>query len=267
VGPRNHSGEADRLGRLRRTAAAYQERYGSLPGMAAASDTETTIAARRRRLERLQREEAEIRAAIAATRVEIERLGRWVAFCLADAIERAQRDHAEGWSPRPVLGFRIWRVADDALYGARLAWTRPTMTATCLRHQGDEEIPHSDGRCGRLGCGVYVAKQIEPLLVEFAVPETEDFALGLVALRGKVVEHERGYRGAAADVVAIAAVRGERWLATAVPEEITKIFARPSTIRSGERCLERARLVEQMSTYIAAQARKAGQWTLEISNG
>lgn len=262
-----HSGGSERLGRLRRTAAVYQERYGLLPGMDAIMGTEGAIATRRRRLERLQREAGEIQAAIAATEVELARLDEWVVFCLVESIERAQREHAEGWSPRPVLGFRIWRVADEALYGVRLPWTQPGMTATCLKGKGDTEIPHSDGRCGRLGCGVYVAKEIDPLLVGFGVAELGDVALGLVALRGKVVEHEHGYRGATAEVIAIAATRGARCRFTADPAEIARVFAEPASIKSGQPCPDRAQLLDDISSYIAEQARKAAQWTLETSSG
>jgi len=263
----NQNGGSERLGRLRRTAAAYQERYGSLPGMDAITGTASAIATRRRRLERLQREAAEVQAEIAATEVELARLDEWVVFCLQESIERAQREHAEGWSPRPVLGFRLWRVADDALYGVRLPWTRPGMIATCLKGKGDTEIPHSDGRCGRLGCGVYVAKEIDPLLVGFGVAELGDVALGLVALGGKVVEHDGGYRGATAEVIALAATRGARRLFTADPVEIARVFAEPAAIESGEPCPDRARLLDEMSSYIAGQARKAAQWTLETSGG
>jgi hypothetical protein len=64
----------------------------------------------------------------------------------------------------PVTGYRLWTLRPDGLYGAKQHWSTASLDATCLIYGAGGEIPHTDGRCGRLGCGVYAAKHLEPLL-------------------------------------------------------------------------------------------------------
>jgi hypothetical protein len=113
----------------------------------------------------------------------------------------------EFWSPRPVLAFRMWEVR-GRLQGAWRAWDRPFREARCVSgrtERDDGAVPHTDGRCGEPPCGIYAFKEPEPLLAAFGLPEgSRRNVYGLVALSGKVVEHERGYRGQRAAVVAAA---------------------------------------------------------------
>jgi hypothetical protein len=129
----------------------------------------------------------------------------------------------EFWSPRPVLGFRMWELR-GRLQGAWQAWDGPYREARCVSRRAerdDGEVPHTDGRCGEPPCGIYAFKEPSQLLAAFGLPEgSRRNVYGLVALSGKVVEHERGYRAQRATVVAAAAagrglvvrVEGLEWL-------------------------------------------------------
>ncbi|MEA2001908.1 MAG: hypothetical protein U9N84_08500, partial [Actinomycetota bacterium] len=209
-----------RLRELRKTARQYRERYGRLTGSVDFDRAESAMAVRTSRLRRLQDEAARIKTEIDSMSSEVIRIEKWVEFCLEDMIARTKEEHAEGWSPQPVLGFRLWVVHDDALYGVKMPWPGRALVASCLSRGGSEEIPHTDGRCGRLGCGVYAAKSVDPLYTGFDVEGAGNVALGLVALTGKVVEHDSGYRAAVATVVALGAAMGDRLLLTNHPGQI-----------------------------------------------
>lgn len=255
----------ERLTELRATVRRYQDRYGELPGLDDVARAGKTLAMRRRRLEQLSRELERIDDQMRSTASEVARIERWMEFCLRDVIARAKRDHAEGWSPTPVLGYRLWAVGDDGLHGVKMVWPGRKLTATCLSSGGKREIPHTDGRCGRLGCGVYAAKTVDPLFTEFDIAGIGDVALGLVALTGKVVEHDHGYRGAEAEVIALGASRRDHLLLTADPDRIETVFADPTVIRSEPIVeFERQRLLE-METFVEIQARRAEGWILETS--
>lgn len=129
------------------------------------------------------------------------------------------------WSPTPILGFRIWDV-DTRLQGARKPWTTPTHDAECLRRgagRHDDEVPHSDGSCGKPPCGVYATKDPDALL-DYWGPGR---AIGLVELSGKVVEHDFGYRArkATAVLMVVSWTGGEAVAST--DEEVAALFADP----------------------------------------
>jgi hypothetical protein len=107
------------------------------------------------------------------------------------------------WSPSPVLGYRMWSLNSRGFVGHRSPWPKSSFTATC---SNGPDVPHTDGRCAGVafGCGVYVAKNLSELLGEFSVVERFDIAVGLVALSGKVVEHEHGYRAETTRVLSLA---------------------------------------------------------------
>jgi hypothetical protein len=250
-----------RVGDLRRALRRYVERYGRLSGMVDVEKANSAMAFRQRRLDRLLEEEARIRSEIAAMTSEITRIERWVEFCLEDAIERVRREKSEGWSPRPVLGFRLWWIGDGALNGVKAPWISRKMTAVCLTSGGEFEIPHSDGRCGRLGCGVYAAKSIGPLYRDFDVKSIKDFALGLVAMTGKVVEHDDGYRAAEATVVALAATLRGHMLLTGNSSRIEEVFEYPDLIEAAAVVADEEQRLHEMETYIGNEARSQGEWT------
>ncbi len=257
---------SQRLAKLRATVRKYQQRYGELEGMADLTKANSALASRQRRYNQLAVEHERIRNKLESTISEMERIECWLEFCLEDVIARTRESHREGWSPTPVLGYRLWAVGNDALHGVKMPWSGRSLTATCLSRGGDEEIPHTDGRCGRLGCGVYAAKTVDPLYKEFNVSSIGDVALGLVALTGKVVEHDAGYRGARATVVALGASLGRHLLLTAEATTIAAVFAEPELIRRApETETETERLLE-METFIELEARRARPWTLVINS-
>lgn len=250
-----------RVAELRRTLQRYVERYGRLGGMVDVEKANSAMGFRQRRLDRLLEEEARIKGEIRAMASEITRIQKWVEFCLEDAVERVKQEHKEGWSPLPVLGFRLWWIGDGALNGVKAPWLNRKMTAVCLTRGGDVEIPHSDGRCGRLGCGVYAAKTIEPLYRDFDVKSIKDVALGLVAMTGKVVEHDDGYRAAEVTVVALAAALQGHLLLTNDPVCIDAVFEGPDLIKAAAVVASEERRLSEMETYINDQARRQGEWT------
>ncbi len=258
--------KTQRLAELRATVRRYQDRYGDLAGMIDVAKANTAMANRQRRLDQLIEESERIERQVESLTSEVRRIERWVEFCLEDVITRAKQDHAEGWSPTAVLGYRLWGVGSDSLVGVKMAWETRTLAATCLSNGGRNEIPHTDGRCGRLGCGVYAAKTVGPLYTEFDVSAIGDLALGLVALTGKVVEHDDGYRGAEATVVALGASMGKHVLLATDPEEIDAVFADPTLIRTGRQVETETERLLEMETFVEQQARRATSWILETSS-
>lgn len=250
-----------RVAELRRALRQYVERYGQLSGMVDVEKANSAMAFRQRRLERLLEEEARIRSEINGMASEIKRIEKWVEFCLEDAIDRVKSAKSEGWSPRPVLGFRLWWIGDGALNGVKAPWLNRKLTAVCLTRGGEVEIPHSDGRCGRLGCGVYAAKTIEPLYRDFDVRSVKDFALGLVEMTGKVVEHDDGYRAAEATVVALAAARRGHTALTNDPSRIDEIFEYPDLIEEEAVVAGEEQRLQEMEQFINNEARRQGEWT------
>lgn len=180
------------------------------------------IGAQRIRLERLEHEVAALLAEIAREEEEIAGREKALALLLGTVVTRLGRAHADAWSPVPMLGYRLWAMHEGALHGARSVWREPTFAATCADDPTD--VPHSDGRCGRLGCGVYATKELAPLLEMHVTPESHSYVAALVALSGKVVEHERGYRARSAAVVTAYAVWPDRVMASAQPERIAALF-------------------------------------------
>lgn len=249
-----------RLAELRRSLRTYEDRYGRVPGLIDMSKANTALSVRQRRLNQLREEEARINRQITSMVSEMRRIERWMEFCLQDAIERTRREQAEAWSPSPILGFRLWWFEDGQLCGVKLSWKKRTLRATCLRRGDLGEIPHSDGSCGRLGCGVYAAKTVDPLYRDFNVWTLDDFAIGLVALTGKVVEHDDGYRAAEATVVALGARLDGRVLLTNVPDMIDDVFADPFMIRMGQRVESRQQSLIEIELYVTEEARRAEQW-------
>jgi hypothetical protein len=156
---------------------------------------------------------------------------------LADHIaDRIRERHNEGWSPTPVVGYRLWHLTDEGVFGATgHHWERSVMDAECARARPDDDLPHTDHRCSGFGygCGIYAASQ--PVLVKPDAPT--GWILGVVLLSGKVVEHESGYRAAHARVAAVIAYSGDRLLVTADPDAVERLFLRAAAtvVEEGEK--------------------------------
>jgi len=257
---------AQRLAELRAAVRLYQSRYGDLAGMIDLAKANSAMTSRQYRLDKLATEHERIKSEMASLEAEVERIERWVEFCLEDVIARAKADHAEAWSPTPVLGYRLWAVGDDGLHGVKMVWPGRSLTATCLSRGGEQEIPHTDGRCGRLGCGVYAAKTVDPLYTEFDVSSINDVALGLIALTGKVVEHDDGYRGAEATVIALGASFRSHLLLTSDPETLDAVFEDPTLILEERKVETEGQRLLEMEMYVEKEARRATPWILETNN-
>lgn len=180
------------------------------------------IAGQRIRLERLEHEAAAVLAEIARQEEEITGREKALALLLGALVAQLERVHADAWSPVPVTGYRLWAMHDGALHGARTVWREPRFSATCGGVR--EGVPHSDGRCGRLGCGVYATKELAPLLEMHVTADSHSFVAALVALSGMAVEHERGYRARDAEVIAAYAVWPDRVMATTDPARLRALF-------------------------------------------
>jgi len=156
----------------------------------------------------------------------------------AARVRPCPRDPAppEFWSPRPVLAFRMWDVR-GRLQGAWRAWDRPFREARCVSGRSERDdgaVPHTDGRCGEPPCGIYAFKEPAQLLAAFGLPEgSRRSVYGLVALSGKVVEHERGYRGQRATVVAAAVVGRGLMVRVEGPERLQSLFLAPEDAIAG----------------------------------
>ncbi len=140
------------------------------------------------------------------------------------------------WSPTPILAFRAWRLEDNALVGIHTAWDSPSLSAICATTGERIGVPHSDRRCGVPGCGIYALKSVETLFSTYRLRFDPTHAVGLVALEGKVVEHELGYRAQNATAVAVAATTYTNQITTADEDMLRELFADPmrTIARHGE---------------------------------
>ncbi len=157
---------------------------------------------------------------------EIGGLEKGVRLALEDAISDARDRHHEGWSPVPVIGYRIWGVAADGVFGYRVRWESRRMSATCLQGMGDDEVPHTDGRCGVPACGIYTSKTPEAV-IEAHNDLEPGWMIGMVDLSGKVVEHEHGYRAQHAEVTSVMGFDSEWAYVSDDAAEIDRLFEDP----------------------------------------
>ncbi|GBD84820.1 hypothetical protein BMS3Abin02_01214 [bacterium BMS3Abin02] len=259
--PTASPGACDEVARLRKRLDELWSRYGRSEYPEQLLRLQRGVQRRTKRIEALRCQIAQIEEQIRWLDVEIAGFGKGLEMLLGDAIRRIERDHAEAWSPVPVLGYRIWKVAGGGLHGVQVRWNGPVLDAVCRVTFDDDEIPHTDGRCGRLGCGVYAAKDVHELLQEFVAGKSCSFAAGVVAMTGKVVEHERGYRAAHARVIALAVARPANVVFADDPDVIAAIFDDPAVLQSSN--VRRATWTEvhdRIAKYLSHQAWR-NEWT------
>lgn len=207
----------------------YRLRYGS-QFRYRESGLELTVKRRAVALAEARRQMAEAGARVATLEAELARVETAFRLEVEDAVYRTQLEMSEMWSPQPVTGYRMWGLGGFGLKGVRTTWTKPTLTATCQgpfsRTTG--EIPHSAGQCGRLGCGIYAARNVITLLdSKLAQGVPDDLVVGEVALTGKVVEHEHGFRAATATTTAaLVFYQGGAHLADD-PQDLDELFSLP----------------------------------------
>ncbi len=210
---------------LRRRLRTLKQRYGRQRSEPAGYRLELAVNRRRHQLVEIRKQIAELEQRAKVIESELNGFGKGMAALVLEEIAEYERTFPEAWSPTSVLGFRIWVVEDGRLVGARQVWDSPEFTASCTAHPGSDEVPHTDERCGRLGCGIYATKSLDPLFQLHLRESDRNYAVGLIAMSGKVVEHDDGYRAARAEVVSLVLIGKDREIYTTEPEVIAAIFA------------------------------------------
>lgn len=186
-----------------------------------------------RTIEALEVELARARAELHAVETEIEGSRAAGALLISEILDQVRQDMGETWSPTPVRGFRVWRIEDGSVMGSQVRWTGPSLSSVCLRDIPGDDVPHSVERCGPPACGIYAVKHLTMFPDDVASGRIRRSIVGVVAMSGKVVEHELGYRGAHARVVAAVANGEGKSLITDRPERLTALFDDPLTTLSG----------------------------------
>ncbi len=212
-------------------------------------------------LDQLERKRLELDDEIARTASTVRKMIEAIEFEVEAAIAEVTQAQVEMWSPSPVVGYRAWAITSDGMQGVRTLWARPTLTARCPSPFGDDpdDVPHTDDRCGRLGCGIYATKDVPSLLdSELGSSLSGSFAVGRVELTGKVVEHEFGYRAATATVTRVIAFHDGRRLWAAEPEPIGRLFADPVTTMT-----QATRFTEDCRTATLIAFEEGETWTSE----
>jgi hypothetical protein len=227
---------------------------------------------KRARLRDLRTRLATIQTEVDALEAEVAGTDKTLRYFLSDVISRVEVDHGHAWSPVPMLGFRVWTLRDDAFHGYRVRWQHRSMTARCELTNDSDNIPHTDGQCANPPCGVYAAKDVDRIIEAHGTLEVERLAVGLVAMTGKVVEHEHGWRAEEVTVLALAFVRGGRIFTADDPDEIELLFQGVGLSEDwnhapeGEPVVERDRITAAIAAYMQEQERKKTAWILESPN-
>ena len=248
-----------RVNALRTRLTQLEDRYGAERG----DDVARLDQQIQRRTSRLDVLSAQLAGLLAEmTQLESERMGLLSAaeLVMADRITEIQVDHDERWSPWPIQAFRMWGVTNAGLVGMVERWPAPQMEAVCTKLRVNPDVPHTDGRCGAPQCGIYAAKRPETLIA--GLPPEGGWALGLVSMSGKVVEHEHGYRAQRVRVEAIVVHHEGRVLAAEESQIVKLAFAAtvPTTRLLG-RPADEWPLDRTLVTLEAAERRL--QWTSE----
>lgn len=217
------------LAKLRRELATLEQRYGPAPDPRLES-LESSLRRRVGRIDELTDRIDELIDELAVLERERDGLVTGMTALVAERIEEIRRRHGEGWSPVPIHAFRAWDVSADGLHGAAERWEGPVKQATCSKLTRNADVPHTDIGCNRPRCGVYAVKDIGQILDGRTGDGT---AVGVVAMTGKVVEHEHGYRAATAEAVALSATWDGRTLTTDDPDLVAVTFAAPTDAIAG----------------------------------
>ncbi len=247
----------------------YRQRYDIEGELKQIHSLERSISRRRARAHALQRRLDDLNAQLAEAETEFEAIQTEISgarraggLLLDEILERVKDREGEGWSPAPVLGYRAWVLHKGGVYGAKVWWKSPTLSARCLNNIDGEDIPHSIGRCGPPACGIYAAKDITVLQRELGLKVLGP-VVGVVALSGKVVEHDHGYRASAATVLAIGGMVHGKPFATDDPDAIADVFAEPD--RTIEHLQTRASPLPQ--SYLEQWKENHETWIWDLKSG
>ena len=218
----------------------YRQRYPMDDRIAQVLSLEKSMSRRRaraaaltRRLDDLQTQLAEVRSELRAVDAEIEGSRSTGALLIEEIIEEVRTEMGEAWSPTPVMGFRVWSIKDNRVMGNQIHWPTPTLESRCLREIPGEDLPHPVSRCGPPACGIYAVKDLGSFAPGVARGVIHHSVVGIVAMCGKVVEHEAGYRAQKATAIAISANDGEHRLMTTDPGAIEDLFSDPARTLAG----------------------------------
>jgi hypothetical protein len=220
--------------------ATYRDRYEIADILGPIDSLEKSIQRRQlrsfaltRRIEELKRDLAGARRELRAVRAEIEGSRATGALLIEEILDRVKAETGEAWSPSPFRGFRVWRIHQRSIWGNQVVWTQPELESRCLRSIPGDDVPHSIAKCGPPACGIYAVKSLDMFPPEVAGTAIRDSVVGVVALSGKVVEHELGYRASRARVVAAAVNRGGRRRLFDRPTDISNLFSDPIAALEG----------------------------------
>ena len=212
----------------------YRQRYRIEDRLGPLEGLEKSIRRRRvrtaglsRTIKALEAELTSVRGELEAVETEIEGSRAAGALLISEIIDQVREDMGEGWSPSPMRGFRVWRIEDGSVMGNQVQWAEPTLASVCLREVPGDDVPHAVDRCGPPACGIYAVKHLEMFPYEVAAGRISRSIVGVVAMSGKVVEHEQGYRAARARVVAVVANGEGKTIVTDHPETISSLFDDP----------------------------------------
>lgn len=241
--------------------ATYRIRYSIEEQLAPIERLEDSVSRRseaqlrlRHEVEHLESRITELEAKRRVLDQEIAGFERALEALIDDTLDHLRIDYGEAWSPTPIHGFRMWRVESDGLHGAKERWTCRSLEARCLARGPRLDVPHAEGVCASPPCGIYAIKELDTLISELGIKSYEQVALGLVALSGKVVEHELGYRAASVEVVALA-ISAVSLMTADTPAEIDQLFQQTHSPATGGREVQPSQ-IDQAIGYIQDKARR-----------
>lgn len=244
--------------------AIYRDRYQITHLLGPIDSLEKSILRREhrsmaltRRIRELEKELTDARNELGAVRAEIEGSRATGALLIEEILDRVRIDQGEAWSPNPFRGYRVWRIHEGAIWGNQVVWTEPELEGRCLRSIPGDDVPHPVDRCGPPACGIYAVKSLDMFPPGVAATEMRDSVVGVVALSGKVVEHELGYRASRARVVAAAVNRGGQRRLFHSRDEIAALFRDPISTIEGRPEDEDA---DDVRAFLEAIQREENLW-------
>jgi hypothetical protein len=148
-------------------------------------------------------------------------------------------------TPMPIIGYRMWRLGPGTVRGLNgQLWRSEVMSAACTN--GPDGSPHmSSAPCrGRCGINAYTTpgqllaaarsirgpRRLSASSPHIGIPIPEAL-YGVVALTGKVIEHDHGFRGQHGRVTGLIMVVGHEVHSTRHPGTIAAHFPNPAGSR------------------------------------
>lgn len=222
----------------------YRQRYSIDDRLEQVLSLERSINRRRARADALIRRRADLRKQLAEVRHELRAVDAEIggsraagALLIEEIIDGVRIEMGEAWSPTAVKGFRVWSIKGNRIMGNQVDWPTPSLQSRCLRDIPGDDLPHSVARCGPPACGIYAVKDLDMFAPGVAGGVIHNSVVGIVAMHGKVVEHEEGYRSQRATAIAVSANDGEHRLLSTNPATIEELFSDPAGALAGAKPL------------------------------